>query len=509
MDYLHDRSDAEWDSPTHSGRIRTLIVCHGITAEFRNKPQSRGVRVPRRDEKGRSDIEELVRISEEEEAKALRAELSQFLRSGECRAEIAALIQVPIETIVSDALKSPDFVALVRQQLVANLERTIKDAATAAAKGALKDLNITIAADAREKIRAQADDTVRKAFAESLQNFATDRLPELGENVRKNVQSETEEAVRTGVENAVANLEAGWTYPIANALDAAVRRQLDATVGGAQAQIVLTTPTPLPPEPQEGYGRPIGTAASTAKKPNLWKRLRGLPEASESPKAPAPPTFPVPFAEIPRGIWIGLAVLAISLVFFPLIYRAAVNFSGDENKPSVTATTASSSTATTPATSTVDHRQNPIWEEYNKALLAEKARLPHAALPSLDAGRCVQKAILDATKYGPIAAASLKTSLASCPGLSAGAPTSKKDVPSTIVAALQSQLAAARPPCRSAITVEGVDGLGGNRTTAALNAYMTCKKLILPDDLTTLADYVAASIAIIDERLQSEKLGPV
>ena len=110
-------------------------------------------------------VRELLQKYEKEEAAVLRAELVAFLESPECRDVLAKTIQKPIEKIVLDALTGDRFQQQLRDSVIASLKPELVKAAQTAAANALKDVRVTIPEDAQKRMRAEAEDAVRGAFA--------------------------------------------------------------------------------------------------------------------------------------------------------------------------------------------------------------------------------------------------------------------------------------------------------------------------------------------------------
>jgi hypothetical protein len=115
--------------------------------------------VSRRDEDSDSAVEGLLQKYEKEEAVVLRAELVEFLKSPECRAQLEQTVQKPIESIVLAALSSPKFQEQVRETVIASLKPELVKAVQAA----LKDVKVTISPETQAQMRRDAEETVRSA----------------------------------------------------------------------------------------------------------------------------------------------------------------------------------------------------------------------------------------------------------------------------------------------------------------------------------------------------------
>lgn len=119
----------------------------------------------RREENGNATVEELLQKYEREESAVLRAELVAFLKSPQCQAVLEETVRKPIETIVLGALNSAKFQEQVRNAVLESLRPEIVKAAQAAARSALSDIQVAIPEDAQARMRRDAEELVRKAYA--------------------------------------------------------------------------------------------------------------------------------------------------------------------------------------------------------------------------------------------------------------------------------------------------------------------------------------------------------
>lgn len=110
-------------------------------------------------------VRELLQKYEKEEAAVLRAELIAFLQSPDCRDTLAKTIQKPLEKIVLDALTSEKFQQQLRDSVIASLKPELVRAAQSAAASALKDVRVTIPDDVQKRMRSEAEESFRNAFA--------------------------------------------------------------------------------------------------------------------------------------------------------------------------------------------------------------------------------------------------------------------------------------------------------------------------------------------------------
>jgi hypothetical protein len=441
--------------------------------------------VSSRDEEGRAGIVELLRISEEEEARALRDELIQFLRSDECRAEVAAVIQKPLESLVSQALTSAHFIESVREQLADALTPMMRQTAIDAAREAFRNLDITIPEDERKKIRKTATDHVQSTFNTALQSGVKDQLPALGEEVRKLVRTQTEAAVKSGTKDAAANLGTSWIDPISNAVAAAVqtavRQTLEARADGADARIVVTPPAPPAAVRSElSVATPPATPAGDEVKTSRLRKVMA------------------DFRTIP-GTVKGVLVLLVLFCVLLVVYQCArgsgptIVDGGGTVVPSSTDTTASQATETT-----TSHLPplTPLYSKYRDVLNAQAANFPQAATLSAETFACIDRAIANATTGQTVLVPKLREHLGGCSELKAAPP---RD--SLVVAALQWQLATVLQECVAADQSVAIDGRKGPGTTTAFREYIGCKNPAdLPSELNTLADYAAVTLVILRER---------
>lgn len=117
-------------------------------------------------------VRELLQKYEKEEAAILRAELIDFLRSPECRAELEKTIQKPLETIVLNALTSAKFQDQLRDAVIASLKPELVRAAQSAASSALKDIRVAIPEDQQRRMRVDAEEALRAAFVNAQRDSA-------------------------------------------------------------------------------------------------------------------------------------------------------------------------------------------------------------------------------------------------------------------------------------------------------------------------------------------------
>ncbi len=152
-----------------------------------------------------SAVRELLQKYEKEEAAVLRAELVDFLKSPECRAELERTIQKPLEAIVLSALTSAKFQDQLRDAVIASLKPELVKAAQAAATNALKDVRVALPEDAQRRMRAEAEDALRNAFA-NAQRESLASVPKLA----RQMQPQSDESLQR-VAPRLANDRTFWT----------------------------------------------------------------------------------------------------------------------------------------------------------------------------------------------------------------------------------------------------------------------------------------------------------
>jgi len=158
--------------------------------------------VPLRDEEANSGLEQLLAISENAEAEALRREVVAFLKSPEARAEIETIVRKPLEALVVSALQSGKLQEQLRTQLVATLTPKLVDAAQTAAADALRDVQVSLDEKAQKAMRAKASATLRTAFADA-ETEAFESLPRLAEQTKRQVREHIDKAVREAVSESM------------------------------------------------------------------------------------------------------------------------------------------------------------------------------------------------------------------------------------------------------------------------------------------------------------------
>lgn len=216
-----------------------------------------------RDEDPDQAVRELLQKYEKEEASVLRQELIAFLQSPECRAELEKTIRKPIEKIVLDALTSEKFQQQLRDSVIASLKPELVKAAQTAAASALKDVRVTIPDEVQKRMRNDAEEGFRNAFANA---------PRAGENLRQ-------VAPRLGPDRrTIAAIAFVVVIAGAAALYFGLRRpdRIDPTEYGTDtAPIASTLPTDTAPVPEPARAR-------------LFDEYRGALAQMGSPDLPAP-----------------------------------------------------------------------------------------------------------------------------------------------------------------------------------------------------------------------------
>lgn len=137
-----------------------------------------------RDEDADQAVRDLLQKYETEEAAVLRAELIAFLKSAETRAELEAIIRKPLEAVVLSALTKPAFQEQLRDAVIASLKPELVKAAESAAASALSQIKVAIPADAQQRMRAEAEETLRNAFV-NAQKDALGTVPRLANEGRR------------------------------------------------------------------------------------------------------------------------------------------------------------------------------------------------------------------------------------------------------------------------------------------------------------------------------------
>lgn len=136
----------------------------------------------RRDEDLDSAVEGLLQKYEKEEAVVLRAELVEFLKSRECRAQLEETVRKPIETVILEALSDPKFQAQVRDTVIASLKPELAKAVQAA----LKDVTVTIPPETQAQMRRDAEEMVRHAQASAQRDALASTHRRLGPGMATN-----------------------------------------------------------------------------------------------------------------------------------------------------------------------------------------------------------------------------------------------------------------------------------------------------------------------------------
>jgi hypothetical protein len=153
--------------------------------------------VSRGDEEPEQAVRELLQTYEKQEAAVLKAELLEFLKSKECRDELEKTIQKPLETIVLSALTGAKFQEQLREAVIASLKPEIIKAAQTAAAGALNSIKVTIPEEAQKRMRTEAEETLRNAFA-TAQKESLGTVPRLANDARRQMQRQGEDSPPSG-----------------------------------------------------------------------------------------------------------------------------------------------------------------------------------------------------------------------------------------------------------------------------------------------------------------------
>jgi hypothetical protein len=132
-------------------------------------------------------VRELLQKYEKEEAAVLRAELIAFLKSPECRAELEKTVQKPLEAIVLGALTGAKFQEQMREAVIAALKPELVKAAQSAATSALGSIKVTMPEEAQKRMRIEAEEALRNAFA-NAQREALAAVPKMAGESRRQMQ---------------------------------------------------------------------------------------------------------------------------------------------------------------------------------------------------------------------------------------------------------------------------------------------------------------------------------
>jgi hypothetical protein len=407
-----------------------------------------------RDEKDHAEIERLLRISEEEEARALRNELIQFLQSDAAKREIATLIREPLESLVKGALRDPRLLEEIQTQLIASLTPTIKAGTARAAAAALQEVgDIQINTTWQTQLRMQAEQTLKKAFQEA-EEAALQKLPAMVEGVRKDVQKKVEEAVRAAIPAAINNLPADWAAPIETGVGRAMNAAVSGTVQGIDTHVEVKSQT-----------------ARSRKK--LWSRI-------------------------------GLAAFVVAVIVFGLwrAYRGT-----DDNVGSDSAIVELSDTSTNTTAAPPPAPESPLVKEF-EADLAENKRFtaklkPQPVLQELTRPQltCIRDSLAAADlEVEGVSVLTLSEYLHQCDALKAE-PGDQEYF--RLIGLLQMQFPRALSKCKDANTTITVDGEKGGQTNTALADYIRCNTKVgqgvpagFPSEFKTLADYVTVSVIL-------------
>ncbi|HEU4887521.1 MAG TPA: hypothetical protein VFV49_06525, partial [Thermoanaerobaculia bacterium] len=137
-------------------------------------------------------VRELLQKYEKEEAAVLRAELVDFLKSPEVRAELEKTVQKPLEAIVLSALSNAKFQEQIRDAVMAALKPELVKAAQSAATSALGSIKVSLPEEAQRRMRTEAEEALRNAFA-TAQREALATVPRLANESRRQMQARSED----------------------------------------------------------------------------------------------------------------------------------------------------------------------------------------------------------------------------------------------------------------------------------------------------------------------------
>lgn len=163
-------------------------------------------------------VRELLQKYEKEEAAVLRAELVDFLKSPEVRAELEKTVQKPLEAIVLSALSNAKFQEQIREAVIAALRPELVKAAQSAATSALGSIKVSLPEEAQRRMRVEAEEALRNAFA-TAQREALATVPRMANESRRQMQSQSddwpESSQRVSTQRVAPRLASDRTFWIA------------------------------------------------------------------------------------------------------------------------------------------------------------------------------------------------------------------------------------------------------------------------------------------------------
>lgn len=453
------------------------------------------------DEPDDAELEKLLRIAEEEEARALRNELTAFLRSDACKREIEAVVREPLEKLVRGALRDPDFQTAIGAQLLASLQPEITKAAGKAANAALKDVTVHLTEEWQRAIRAQAEEALKKAFADAqkgaldAQKGALEKFPTLNPDLWEKVQKKTVEVIRTGVVTATGTLPTDWMNGITAAIRSAVNTEVEAarlTISALAAAVPGAAPPPPPPagEPKEpAVDKPKESAVDKPKESAAEKPI--APKLGRSWKGWRMPV--APWVRAVLRFYVGGPLLLALIIFITIKGYQYIHRSKQPTAiaPSATATTTGGSPSSSTPSPPPKTAPSLLSDEYRAGVAEAEKNFPAAGKASAEEMACVEKAINKAWGGRGISFATLQADLSQCPTLKLPPPAA-----SLHVAVLQRQLENARVERKERVPIS-VDAKTGDNTKGAFTDW---KKKQPPSELKNLSDYVAAVVVLLHER---------
>lgn len=193
--------------------------------------------MPGRDEPVDSTLDALLQKYERAEAVVLREELVAFLKSPECRSALAEAVQKPIETIVQSALSNPKFQEQIRDAVIRSLQPELVRAAQTAATNALKNVSVTIPEELQQRMRRDAEESVRSTLSHAPRQTRESRNPGIDPALRKRIFA--------GVGVVVFLALATWAYFFFTKRD----QRTDVAALPTDPEVTETL-TPSDPEPQ-------------------------------------------------------------------------------------------------------------------------------------------------------------------------------------------------------------------------------------------------------------------
>lgn len=413
------------------------------------------------DQSDHSAIEELLQLSEQAEARALRAELASFVQSADCRDALESIVRKPLEEIVKDALGDQKLQAALQRLLVANLSGPVVDAARSATNEFASRISLSIDPAIEQRLVAKLQQAVETSVSNAQLSLAK-KADTLITDACKALKQKIEVELRSALADPAALLPRDWTASITRLVQTAAGEALRT----AQAEVARTADAP---------------------------ETKDWPAASHEEPSTRLPQSGGQFADRLRSALSG-RLLVVIVVILGVVATTVYLFSPGRTAeaPGVTAPTPN---VEPPAPAARLPRAPGITADAVRRNY--RTALEHVAVgpaPSLEGWRCIDEA-LDRLRDGTPDVVTVRAALASCSSLSR-APTGA----SPFVAVVQRALGDETRRC-SRIGALAIDGLDGRQTSVALQAYQACSSsndVLLP--LQTMADYVAVGVYLIARR---------